>query len=60
MNIGWVKILGATFFELMWITGLKYAELPWEWAVTCLSIMGSSTLIVGVIGLKLLNEQVER
>ena len=100
MNIGWVKILGATFFELMWIT--------WEWAVTCLSIMGSSyclitagntlpvgtaysvfvglssigtilveflgfgilpsfwqlvfmvTLIVGVIGLKLLNEQVER
>ena len=108
MDIGWVKILGATFFELMWITGLKYAELPWEWAVTCLSIMGSSyclitagntlpvgtaysvfvglssigtslveflgfgilpsfwqlvfmvTLIVGVIGLKLLNEQVER
>ena len=44
MNIGWVKILGATFFELMWITGLKYAELPWEWAVTCLSIMGSSTV----------------
>ena len=46
MNIGWIKILGATFFELMWITGLKYAELPWEWAATCLSIMGSSYCLI--------------
>ena len=28
MNIGWLKIIGATLFELVWVTGLKYAELP--------------------------------
>lgn len=28
MNIGWIKIIGATFFELIWVTGLKYAVLP--------------------------------
>lgn len=108
MNIGWLKILGATLFELMWITGLKYAQLPIEWLFTGLSILGSSyclitagntlpvgtaysvfvglsaigtivveflgfgilpsfwqllfmfILIMGVIGLKLLNEKVER
>lgn len=108
MNIGWLKIIGATLFELMWVTGLKYAELPWQWGVTALSILGSSyclitagntlpvgtaysvfvglsaigtilveflgfgifpsfwqllfmiILILGVIGLKLLNEKVER
>ena len=26
MNIGWLKIIGATLFELVWVTGLKYAE----------------------------------
>ena len=31
MNIGWLKIIGATLFELVWVTGLKYAELPWQW-----------------------------
>ena len=36
MNIGWIKIIGATIFELMWVTGLKYAELPLEWAVPSL------------------------
>ena len=30
MNIGWIKIIGATFFELIWVTGLKYAVLPWS------------------------------
>lgn len=108
MNIGWLKILGATLFELIWVTGLKYAELPWQWSITVISILGSSyclitagntlpvgtaysvfvglsaigtilveflgfgifpsfwqllfmiILILGVIGLKLLNEKVER
>lgn len=108
MNIGWLKILGATLFELMWVTGLKYANSPVEWIITALSIMGSSyclitagntlpvgtaysvfvglsavgtilveflgfgilpslwqlvfifILILGVIGLKLLDEKVER
>ena len=100
MNIGWIKIIGATFFELIWVTGLKYAVLPVEWAITILAILGSSyclitagntlpvglsaigtilveflgfgifpsfwqllfiiILILGVIGLKLLNEKVER
>lgn len=108
MNIGWLKIIGATLFELVWVTGLKYAELPWQCGVTALSILGSSyclitagntlpvgtaysvfvglsaigtilveflglgifpsfwqllfiiILILGVIGLKLLNEKVER
>ncbi|WP_302486793.1 multidrug efflux SMR transporter [uncultured Megamonas sp.] len=108
MNIGWLKIIGATFFELMWVTGLKYAVLPIEWLVTILAILGSSyclitagntlpvgtaysvfvglsaigtilieflffnlsptfwqlffmfTLILGIIGLKLINEKVER
>ena len=41
MNIGWLKIIGATLFELVWVTGLKYAELPWQWGVTALSILGS-------------------
>ena len=108
MNIGWIKIIGATFFELIWVTGLNYAVLPVEWAITILAILGSSyclitagntlpvgtaysvfvglsaigtilveflgfgifpsfwqllfiiILILGVIGLKLLNEKVER
>ena len=42
MNIGWIKIIGATFFELIWVTGLKYAVLPVEWAITILAILGSS------------------
>lgn len=46
MNIGWIKIIGATIFELMWVTGLKYAELPLEWAGTCLSILGSSYCLI--------------
>ena len=46
MNIGWLKIIGATLFELVWVTGLKYAELPWQWGVTALSILGSSYCLI--------------
>lgn len=46
MNIGWIKIIFATVFEMAWITGLKYAELPWEWAVTGVSILGSSYCLI--------------
>ena len=46
MNIDWLKIIGATLFELVWVTGLKYAELPWQWGVTALSILGSSYCLI--------------
>ncbi len=46
MNIGWVKIFLAVIFELAWVTGLKYANLPWEWAITAASLVGSSYCLI--------------
>ena len=46
MNIGWMKIFGAVIFELAWVTGLKYAQLPWEWGLTALSVAGSSYCLI--------------
>lgn len=46
MNVGWLKILAAVVCELMWVTGLKYANLPWEWGVTALSLVGSSYFLI--------------
>ncbi len=46
MNIGWIKIIIAAFFELGWITGLKYAHLPWEWVLTILSLTCSSYCLI--------------
>ena len=46
MNIGWLKILLAVICELIWVTGLKYANLPWEWGATGLSLIGSSYFLI--------------
>lgn len=42
MNIGWLKILGATIGELVWVTGLKYASTPLEWLATLLAVTCST------------------
>lgn len=42
MNIGWLKILGATIGELVWVTGLKYAATPIEWLATLLAVTCST------------------
>lgn len=37
MNIGWIKVFIAALLEIIWITGLKYAASPLEWAGTAVS-----------------------
>lgn len=46
MNIGWLRIIAAVFFEMIWVTGLKYATLPWEWLVTGCSLCGSTYFLL--------------
>lgn len=42
MNIGWIKIIAAALFELVWVTGLKYATTPLEWIVSISMVAGST------------------
>lgn len=46
MNIGWLRILAAVICELVWVTGLKYANLPWEWGITVFGLVGSTYFLI--------------
>jgi paired small multidrug resistance pump len=38
MNLQWMKVFFAAFFEVFWVIGLKHADSVWEWAGTVVSI----------------------
>lgn len=46
MNSGWLRVIGAAVSELLWVTGLKYAALPWEWAATLAALCGSTYCLI--------------
>lgn len=46
MNIGWVKVLIAAFFEVFWVIGLKHADDFWTWTGTAISIAVSFYLLI--------------
>lgn len=46
MNIGWIKIFVAVVFELVWITGLKYAATAWAWSITGGALICSSYCLI--------------
>nr|WP_106782466.1 multidrug efflux SMR transporter [Lysinibacillus timonensis] len=39
MNKHWVKILLASFFEVLWVIGLAHAHDSWTWTGTVLAII---------------------
>ncbi len=39
MNKHWLVVVVATVFEVMWVTGLKYADNWIEWGVTAIAII---------------------
>ncbi|WP_423800393.1 DMT family transporter [Neobacillus sp. SAB-20_R2A] len=39
MNLQWMKVFFAAFFEVFWVVGLKHADNVWEWAGTGVSII---------------------
>lgn len=46
MNIGWIKIILAVICELIWVTGLKYADLPWEWAFVAIALCAGTYFLI--------------
>ncbi|MED3561541.1 QacE family quaternary ammonium compound efflux SMR transporter [Bacillus sp. MUM 116] len=38
MNVNWMKVFIAAFFEVFWVIGLKHADNFWTWAGTVISI----------------------
>jgi paired small multidrug resistance pump len=38
MNSDWIRVVIASFFEVGWVIGLKYAYNFWTWAGTLISI----------------------
>lgn len=38
MNLDWVKVFFAAFFEVFWVIGLKHADSFWTWAGTAVAI----------------------
>ena len=45
MQSGWIRLIIAAVFEIGWVMGLKYAELPLEWLGTILCLSGSTYFI---------------
>jgi paired small multidrug resistance pump len=39
MNLNWVKVFFAAFFEVFWVIGLKHADSVLEWGGTVVSII---------------------
>jgi paired small multidrug resistance pump len=38
MKFEWVKVVGASFFEVIWVIGLKHASSVWSWIITAIAI----------------------
>ncbi|WP_067727550.1 DMT family transporter [Oceanobacillus damuensis] len=46
MNMDWIKVFVAAFFEVFWVIGLKHADGFWEWSGTIISIFISFYLMI--------------
>ncbi|MFD9625214.1 multidrug efflux SMR transporter [Peribacillus muralis] len=46
MNINWIKVFIAAFFEVFWVIGLKHADGFWTWTGTIISIIISFYLMI--------------
>lgn len=46
MNMNWVKVFIAAFFEVFWVIGLKHADGILEWAGTIVAIIVSFYLMI--------------
>lgn len=46
MNITWVKVVVAAFFEVFWVIGLKHADDFWTWTGTVITIIVSFYLMI--------------
>ena len=46
MNIEWVKVYIAAFFEVFWVIGLKHADGFWPWTGTVIAIIVSFYLMI--------------
>ncbi len=46
MNMNWVKVFIAAFFEVFWVIGLKHADSFWTWTGTVISIIISFYLMI--------------
>ena len=46
MNMNWIKVFIAAFFEVLWVIGLKHADDFWTWGGTVVSIIVSFYLMI--------------
>ncbi|WP_372869401.1 DMT family transporter [Planomicrobium okeanokoites] len=46
MNVEWIKVYIAAFFEVFWVIGLKHAESFWPWTGTVIAIVISFYLMI--------------
>lgn len=46
MNMSWLKVVIAAFFEVLWVIGLKHAYSFWTWVATILFILISFYLMI--------------
>jgi len=46
MNMNWIKVFIAAFFEVFWVIGLKHANDFWTWTGTVISIIISFYLMI--------------
>ncbi|MGC4376692.1 SMR family transporter [Fictibacillus sp. Mic-4] len=46
MNVNWINVFVAAFFEVFWVIGLKHAHTPLAWGGTVISILISFYLMI--------------
>ena len=47
--MGWMNVILAVICELIWVTGLKYANAAWEWVFVAVALgLGTYFLIAAV------------
>lgn len=46
MKMRWMQVVAAAIFEVMWVSGLKYADRIAEWAGTALALYISFRLML--------------
>lgn len=46
LNMNWIKVFIAAFFEVLWVIGLKHADDFWTWGGTVVSIIVSFYLMI--------------
>lgn len=46
MNIHWLKVVVAAFFEVLWVIGLAHADTIWLWILTVVAIVITNYLLI--------------